>query len=506
MSPHNITTNPKMQAPDSGVAVRMYDPGFGDCILLAFRTRNGNARYMLIDCGVHHLYPDNKQRMQKVVKDIAEATGYHLHTVAITHEHTDHLYGFKYAREIFEKIEIDDLWLAWTEDSTDPVARELKEQFGFRMRAFTSAVNRLTMANEPLATMLQRMSDYEPPNLLASSTGGNAAQLDFLREHSKNPPVRPEDYLQPGKEPLTLPGVHGIKIYVLGPPKDIDMIRKLERKSELYPELTDIDEYSAFAAAALAAKGVESLDDEDAQFFIRSHPFDKSHEISTETLREPAHIRTDYGQFFQKHYGFSNAKGHRQEWRRIDTAWLATVEQLALSIHTKTNNTSLVLAVELTDTTPRKVLLFAADAQVGNWLSWLKLLWPGEGQDGKTVKGEDLIHRTVLYKTGHHGSRNATLSVKGLETMDSPELVAMIPVDEKWANEDMGWEHPAEHLLDRLKEKARGRVIRSDSIPIKTKPPKRPAEATKKEWKSFVKQLAWDHSAARLWVQFTVPG
>ena len=177
-----------------------------------------------------------------------------------------------------------------------------------------------------------------------------------------------------------------------------------------------------------------------------------------------------------------------------------------MSIHTKTNNTSLVLAVELTDTRPRKVLLFAADAQVGNWLSWLELCWPGEGVDGETVEGEDLIHRTVLYKVAHHCSRNATLSVKGLEKMDSPELVAMIPVDEKWANEEMKWEHPAEHLLDRLNEKARGRVIRSDKIPKKSKPPKKPAEATKKEWKSFVNQLAWDYSADRLWVQFTVPG
>ncbi|MDH4211988.1 MAG: hypothetical protein OEV79_11135 [candidate division WOR-3 bacterium] len=506
MSPHSHTPKPAMQAPPSGVTVRMYNPGFGDCLLLAFRAQDGNAHYMLIDCGVHHFYPENAQRMQKVANDIAKATGYHLHTVAITHEHTDHLYGFKYAREIFKKIEIDDLWLAWTEDSADPVAKELKRQFGLRMRALTSVVNRLAMANEPLAAMLQRMSDYESPNMLASSTGGNAAQLKFLREQSKNPPVRTEDYLQPGMEPLRLPGVPGIRIYVLGPPKDVEMIKKLQKKSELYPELTDIDEYSAFAVAALAATGIDSLEDEDEQLFNRSHPFDEMLEITLDLVRKPKHKRTDYGQFFQKHYGFLNRKGHGQEWRRIDTAWLDTVEQLALSIHTRTNNTSLVLAIELTETEPRKVLLFAADAQVGNWLTWLEVPCPSEDQDGETLKGEDLIRRTVLYKVGHHGSRNATLSVKGLETMDSPELVAMIPVDQKWAKERMGWEHPAEHLLDRLKEKARGRVMRTDDIPIKTKLPKKPTEATKKEWKAFSKQLAWDHSADRLWVQYTVPG
>ena len=46
---------------------------------------------------------------------------------------------------------------------------------------------------------------------------------------------------------------------------------------------------------------------------------------------------------------------------------------MALSINSYTNNTSIVLAVEITESNPRKVLLFAADAQTGNWLSWQDL-------------------------------------------------------------------------------------------------------------------------------------
>jgi hypothetical protein len=92
----------------------------------------------------------------------------------------------------------------------------------------------------------------------------------------------------------------------------------------------------------------------------------------------------------------------------------------------------LVLALELAD---RRVLLFAADAQVGNWLSWQKLRW--ELSDERVVTGPDLLQRTVFYKVGHHGSHNATLRQQGLEMMTSLKT-AVIPVDEVVAKK-MGW-------------------------------------------------------------------
>ena len=50
------------------------------------------------------------------------------------------------------------------------------------------------------------------------------------------------------------------------------------------------------------------------------------------------------------------------------------------------------------------------------------------------VTSSALLARTVLYKVGHHASHNATLREKGLELMQSDELVAMIPVDEEQAH------------------------------------------------------------------------
>jgi hypothetical protein len=453
---------------------------------------------MLIDCGVHHQYPDREKKMRLLVRDIAKATANHLHVVVVTHEHTDHLYGFKYGRKIFDDMKIDNLWLAWSEDPTNPIAKQLKQLYGMRIRALTAAINQLKLQNKRLAGTLQRVLDFEFPDALVAATGRKAAQLEYLRTRSMKKLQKPEDYRRPEESPLTLPGVKGVKVYVLGPPKDVDWIKRLEKKSELYPELMDMNEVTAFAAAALAAAGIDSLEDEDKQLFRHSRPFDKSLEISKDNARTQ--------RFFRRYYGFSRRRGHGPKWCRIDTDWLTAAEQLALDINGKTNNTSLVLAIELTETQPRKVLLFAADAQVGNWLSWHQLFWHGEGQDGETVTVADLLRRTVLYKVGHHGSRNATLSRKGLEMMESADLVAMIPVNQNWANNKMRWEHPAERLLNRLKEKTKGRIIRTDDIPSGNKRPKKPDEATKSEWRAFIKQLDWDRSPDKLWIQYTVPG
>jgi hypothetical protein len=161
----------------------------------------------------------------------------------------------------------------------------------------------------------------------------------------------------------------------------------------------------------------------------------------------------------------------------------------------------------LTETTPHKVLLFSADAQIGNMLSWhqKELEWPGEGENNETVNASYLLKRTVLYKVGHHGSRNATLRAKGLELMESTDLVAMIPVDEAWAKDEArGWEHPAEKLLNRINERTKGRIIRSDKIPTEDEPLNKPAEATEEEWRDFVSKLEWDQSPDRLWIQYTI--
>ena len=475
-----------MQPPASGVKVRMYNPGFGDCLLLAFPAAEG-AFYLLIDFGVHHIYAGGAERARRVAEDIARATGRRLDAVAVTHEHTDHLYGFRHARATFEDPEfrIGELWLAWPEDPAHPMAQELKARYGRRVRALAAAVAQLRVVDRGLAEALEAVLAFEP-----AATSDESAELRFLRAKAERAPRHGDDYLHPSATPHTVAGVEGARFYVLGPPLSVTAIRSLERKSELYVhEMLDAD--VAFAAAVLGAE--PDATPADRELFELTRPFDVHRGIAPDTIAQDP----DYAEFFRTYYGFGEGGDEGPSWRRIETDWLAAAEQLALRIDNKTNNTSLVLAVELTETVPHKVLLFVADAQVGSWLSWHEL--DGEGQ-----LLPDLLQRTVLYKVGHHGSHNATLRQKGLEMMGHPDLVALIPVDEAWANSVPRWAHPNPRLYQRLEEKTHGRILRTDRIP--DAPDARPEGWRDAEWEAFGDRVAWDESPDRLWIEITVPG
>lgn len=152
-------------------------------------------------------------------------------------------------------------------------------------------------------------------------------------------------------------------------------------------------------------------------------------------------------------------------WRRIDGDWTRRTADLALQLDSLTNNTSLVLAIERV--VDGKVLLFPADAQEGNWLSWHdpKMRWTvNDDGDEREVTAADLLARTVFYKVGHHGSHNATAKGSGLELMGD-DLVAFIPVDRAIAlgrNPKGSWKMPAQALYERLLQKCNGRVVRAD--------------------------------------------
>src|SRR5690348_13128516 len=100
-----------LQPPASGVTVRMYRQGLGDCFLLAFPTESaGQAFYMLVDCGVIFGTQSPGQIMTNVATDIAAATGGDIHLLVATHEHWDHLSGFIQAGSVFQGMRIHNLW------------------------------------------------------------------------------------------------------------------------------------------------------------------------------------------------------------------------------------------------------------------------------------------------------------------------------------------------------------------------------------------------------------
>ena len=157
--------------------------------------------------------------------------------------------------------------------------------------------------------------------------------------------------------------------------------------------------------------------------------------------------------FFKARYWESGQTGHG--WRRIDSSWLDGSEELALQLDNMTNNTSLVLAIELPG---GDVLLFVADAQVGNWLSWQDLSWQ---VGGSNVTGRDLLERSIFYKVGHHGSHNATLREKGLDMMPNLQI-AFVPVDHAMAVKKRWGKMPLPEIVSELREKTKGRVFQAD--------------------------------------------
>ena len=81
------------------------------------------------------------------------------------------------------------------------------------------------------------------------------------------------------------------------------------------------------------------------------------------------------------------------------------------------------------------------------------------------MSGPELLERTVLYKTGHHGSHNATLQEKGLELMKNLKF-ALIPVDHAMAVKKRWGNMPLEQLEKRLNDITKGCVLRIDkSVP-----------------------------------------
>ncbi len=499
----------RMEAPESGVTVRMYRQGLGDCFLLAFAGTTGKPFYMLIDCGVILGTPDPGTIMTEVAEDIREATGGDVHLLAVTHEHWDHVSGFLQARTVFEKLRIHNLWFAWTEDPKDELANRLRDQFrkdvdGLRL-ALARAVD--TQAMTHIDNVLGFFGDS--PTALAAAGGGDlggalgaAGRLSTgdallaLREMAKAAGTEPE-YRRPGEGPLPLPkakgirSVPGVRLYILGPPHDERTLRRINptvKGKEVYSEGVAVTARTAFL---MAVQDETSMSNVDRELWNLSFPFD-------ERLRVPAKDAKDMP-FFQDHYGFEEK--HPSRWRRIDDDWLGTAGEIALQLDSYTNNTSLAMAIEITGT--GKVLLFVADAQVGNWLSWDNLTWTvKEGRQTREVKTADLLERTVLYKVGHHGSHNATVrglgdEPRGLELMTHPDLVALVPVDHDMAVKKRWNKMPFDPLVNRLKEKCAGRVFRIDD-PFPRE--ERPDGMTAAAWKRFQQ----DFHETELYMEYTV--
>lgn len=510
-----------MKAPTSGVAVRMYRQGHGDCFLLAFPRRSRRKKrpvFMLIDCGLKSKSEPPDVSVEDVIDDIRDATDGYIDIAVVTHEHQDHVNGFAKKRggkPLFDQIEFGYVWLAWTEDGADPTANALRERFDDTLLGLALAANRMGLAGAPDARA-ERVLDLleleigETPEidavagdfralrdgggaglgfseLAARSIKGitNKRAIKYLRDRIGRPPL----FLRPERGPYFIPDVKGVNVYAFGPPRDVASLLDLDPRAH--------EEFHLKGASSLALDGAArsvfaALAEEGDANGGRS-PFASRYARPADDVRNHPALPADPPAGTTKADYLASYFDPTSDWRAIDGDWLGAVEGLAIRLNNEVNNTSLVLAFELPNT--GKTLLFTGDAQRGSWISWADLAWTDD--DGRRVDARDLLSRCVFYKVGHHGSHNATLRGEASDAHPNlgwmaqgdfaEEFVAMAPANAEWAfNKSRPWRHPLPSIKQALLEKARGRVFQTDIDHVSRPSPDGDVPGlTDAEWRRF---------------------
>ncbi|HSF40685.1 MAG TPA: hypothetical protein VLT87_12900 [Thermoanaerobaculia bacterium] len=469
----------KKSSPAPGVRVRMYNTGLGDCFLLSFEMSGGERpRHVLIDCGALAT-PAAEKRLSRVARHILEtARPGGIDVAILTHPALGSVSGFLRAGESLSELPIGEVWAAWTEDPHDPVARTLERRRTAALEGLRAATAHLHAAAHPSAELLEPLLGlFGKPE---EDGGPTEARRAFETMFRSGAAVR---FQAPGDRPCPLPGVPGVRVYVLGPPRSGGM----EQPGRDREEGLALGEDTSFFLAALAAQGKE-MDGPEKDLRDRCFPFEKSFRMPVDEARTHS--------FFQRHYFGEPGEEGEMAWRKVESEWTGSSTRLALELDRDVNDASLALAFELPD---GKVLLFPGNAQEAQWRSWQRLSWPREEDRDNPVTVSDLLRRTVLYKASHHGSQAGTPWEDGLARMTHPDLTVMVPVDEAEAREGHpgSWDFPFGPLLERFREVARGRVLLPDRCL-----PDRPDRISREEWKAFEGRSKCEPG---LYVEVTIP-
>jgi beta-lactamase superfamily II metal-dependent hydrolase len=492
----------------------MYRHGFGDCFLLQFFEGDVRKQTMLIDCGLklNDSVPgitlaDVRDDIQKQLKgNDTSASRPKLDILVVTHEHWDHVSGFHPEEELYDDFQIGKIWMAWTENPDDEDAKVLNKGLRKRIKALKIAADRLKArsvaharfysqfaggenvlaARENFTSDLEEVLHFFGPLGVEKTISGISVKdkytismdtqkaIDHIRSLSKGESgIR---YCDPGDLIQDKTDLPGVRIFVLGPPKNKLLTKDAPSKGpkkEVY--------FGANSSIAGLVDGLLAMGDPSSAT-DESRPFGEIPAMRVEEAKKDDYYKQTY---FKR----------TEAWRTVEDDWLDMAGSLAMQMDSDTNNTSLALAIQLPN---GKVLLFPGDAQVGNWLSWHDHEWKiKNGSTTEIINATALLNATVLYKVGHHASHNATLRELGLELMTSEELVAMVPEKEKQYNGI-----PFKPLVRRLREKTKGRLLFSadkNYRPENVKA-KKPDGLSATEWEQFKKQLVVD----KLFIEYTV--
>lgn len=460
-----------------GLRVRMYRVGFGDFFLVTVPTSKGD-QYILIDCGVFKGKSGTGDigSIVDAVEDMYKTTNGHLALVIMTHRHADHIAGFAKAKR-FEDFTASMVWMPYWEKFNDQAKAKAKAKAAKEKNlALASdaeaeeeedeneAYNLLSNIDElaaNLALQFRGREDAEAKEALAQLAnatgiedfgvaatgtrkgGSNAIALDVLKNQlgEKGKKVR---YYAADDEPELPDELKGLKATILGPPP---------KKAKAFLSLMDLKKgvgqyLDSMTDGKDGAKAIQPFADVWKAKLEEDYP-----------KKDARDFDIDYQQFAHN----------------VDNSQPDMLVAAAVKIENFLNNQSLVVLFEFDG----KKLLFAGDAQGGNWEYWLfQTSEPVKDptKAGDLVEASKEILQTIdFYKVGHHGSTNAT-PIQAIEAAiarpkTSKRFVSMCSTeDEVFGNRDNNSEVPRIPLMDVIKKGSW--LIRSDAIPITFKDPK----------------------------------
>jgi beta-lactamase superfamily II metal-dependent hydrolase len=335
------------------VRIRMYNVGFGDAFLVLLPAA-GKERRILFDCGSIQAAKDVPMAriVDRIIADVTDDDGVpRIDVVVGTHRHKDHVSGFGNPK--WNSVEVKEVWMPWTEDPTDAEGRRIRDiQSSFALALNMSLakpavglnaadLNARNRAQEVVANALMLTNEKEMKTLHGGFLGD--PERRFL-------PTKPK--ADNNGRLLKTDVLPGVKIHVLGPSRERDVIR--------------------------------DMDPPKGESFLRMRA-----SFDANTNLPPAPFGAEF-----RHDAYMGAGTFLATDREgIKRAGSLTDLAVAVALDKAVNGTSLMLMLEVAGT----FLLFPGDAQWGTWNAAM--------QD---PEWKEMMKNVAFYKIGHHGSHNAT--------------------------------------------------------------------------------------------------
>jgi beta-lactamase superfamily II metal-dependent hydrolase len=328
----------------------MYNVGFGDAFLVLLPDGKRQRR-ILFDCGSIEAAPGVTMPsiVDRIVHDVTDTDGIaRIDVVVATHRHKDHVSGF--GQGAWDKVEVKEVWMPWTEHPTDEEARRIRDiqsrlalgleaALTAKAAALGAAQQKELSRYQDLVANALMLSNDKAMKMLHNGFGGSP-QRRFLPEKSDNSRTLETDALP------------GVRVHVLGPSRNRDVIRDMNPpKGESFLRLAGaLNSLSGLPPAPFSAESMQA-----------------------------------------EYTGTGTLQGDDLE--EIQRAGSLSDLAVAVALDKAVNGTSLMLMLDVSGT----YLLFPGDAQWGTWSAVME-----------DPEWKEMLGRVAFYKIGHHGSHNAT--------------------------------------------------------------------------------------------------